>query len=900
MDIPLKLFQAVVFLLYFSFVYSQEDCSSLQVAVTGDNTVSLPAKDYWYTYTMINEDHKLVLTTSSFEVPVSVYNNSCDNLNLLGSNLSNLVIGELEAGEVVYIKWTGGNFTWNLTEQPVYEGHFCYVPITAVLGENEFNENGNGPYYWYTYTMVNDNHKLVIDNPTGGNTRVYTNTCEHLGSLGFNSDVLLSAGETVYVYIELFGQSGTWTLSEQPLSSGDVCEMAKPAENGDNVLETSNDIYWYSYTMQNDHSLLKLTAYDSERVVVVYTNSCGNLVEIGRGYQYESVIGLKAGDEVIIQWYGGNFTWNLSELSINSDFGDICEVAETASLGWNTVPDMNDDYWYTYTMNYDELSITSEAEKSVSIYTNTCEHLVWLGTNYENITVSGFSPGETVFIKWTSGNISWKLDEQPVTPPNNEDNSCETAKNAISGANFVPELNNHDYWYTYTMNDVQLTLNSSSGSTVAVYSGNCENLVQLGQGFENLTISELSPGETIYVRWFKDNFSWTLTDGPITGPQTGDNCELAEQAVLGENVVPTADSYWYTYVMQNDNHWLTLTSNSSGVPVTVYNNTCENLQELETGSSGMSLKGLAAGERVYIRWFDGDLSWNLSEEPRNLAPDISDINDQTIDENSSTSILSFNVSDNEDEATQITLSGGSSNPSIVSNDQIVFGGSSENRTVQVTPNDNQHGKLSISIIALDSDGHTNVSSFILTVNNVNQVPEIVNPVEDIYLNSGFESTQIDIGNVFTDADEDVLNIESITSDSGVVEVFVSGNQLNIEEVGVGMVDVTLIADDGFGGTAQDVFSIHVSPLLEVPNQNPTEFELYPNPTSKHLHVRLGEDYDPVKVLIYNRVGTIIFEQQFNNSTSKVDVSMLTSGVYFLRIETTRKDEVISFKRVIKL
>ena len=71
------------------------------------------------------------------------------------------------------------------------------------------------------------------------------------------------------------------------------------------------------------------------------------------------------------------------------------------------------------------------------------------------------------------------------------------------------------------------------------------------------------------------------------------------------------------------------------------------------------------------------------------APTISDVTDQTTNEDTATAALGFTVGDIETPAASLTVTGGSSNTALVPTANIVFGGSGANRTVTITPAANQ-------------------------------------------------------------------------------------------------------------------------------------------------------------------------------------------------------------------
>ena len=107
----------------------------------------------------------------------------------------------------------------------------------------------------------------------------------------------------------------------------------------------------------------------------------------------------------------------------------------------------------------------------------------------------------------------------------------------------------------------------------------------------------------------------------------------------------------------------------------------------------------------------------------NKPPTISSIPGRTINEDTQTGAISFTVADTELTAGSLSVSGSSSNPTLVPNGNIVFAGSGGNRTIAVTPAANQSGTATITVTV--SDGQSSAStSFVLTVNPVNDPPTI--------------------------------------------------------------------------------------------------------------------------------------------------------------------------------
>jgi autotransporter-associated beta strand protein len=101
----------------------------------------------------------------------------------------------------------------------------------------------------------------------------------------------------------------------------------------------------------------------------------------------------------------------------------------------------------------------------------------------------------------------------------------------------------------------------------------------------------------------------------------------------------------------------------------------------------------------------------------NTAPTISDVPNQSVNEDAATTALPVTLGDDFTPADSLTLNGTSSNTTLVPNANIVFGGSGANRTVTITPAANQTGTATITLTV--SDGTLTASAtFTLTVTAV--------------------------------------------------------------------------------------------------------------------------------------------------------------------------------------
>ncbi len=116
-------------------------------------------------------------------------------------------------------------------------------------------------------------------------------------------------------------------------------------------------------------------------------------------------------------------------------------------------------------------------------------------------------------------------------------------------------------------------------------------------------------------------------------------------------------------------------------------------------------------------------SFLLTVHPVNDPPTITNIPDQTTDENTAREPISFSIGDAETAASSLIVSAASSNPVLAPPDNIVLAGNGTDRTVSISPADNQSGSATITLTVSDGDLATS-TSFGLTVDAVNDAPTI--------------------------------------------------------------------------------------------------------------------------------------------------------------------------------
>ncbi|MCA1806456.1 MAG: T9SS type A sorting domain-containing protein, partial [Actinobacteria bacterium] len=128
-----------------------------------------------------------------------------------------------------------------------------------------------------------------------------------------------------------------------------------------------------------------------------------------------------------------------------------------------------------------------------------------------------------------------------------------------------------------------------------------------------------------------------------------------------------------------------------------------------------------------------------------------------------------------------------------------------------------NGLSTITVTASDGELSTD-DQFTFTINNINDEPEVVQPIGDRSYDEGFNAVTIGLSTRFSDPDGDVLTYKALSSNTDIATVSVSGSILTIREVGLGSSEITVTAtDDGEGNlSVSDVFTLTVLNVNDAP------------------------------------------------------------------------------------
>jgi hypothetical protein len=219
---------------------------------------------------------------------------------------------------------------------------------------------------------------------------------------------------------------------------------------------------------------------------------------------------------------------------------------------------------------------------------------------------------------------------------------------------------------------------------------------------------------------------------------------------------------------------------------------------------------------------DGQLSASssfvLTVSAVNDTPTIANIADRTIDQNTTTGPVGFVIGDVETAAASLVLSAGSSNPTLVPNQTIVFGGSGSSRTVNVTPATNQTGTATINVTVSDG-ARTATDSWVLTVRTVSttNAPPLLSSVRSTTIFSGGSSLPVRFSVSDAETPTEALQVWAVSSNPTLIpenNIFFQGSgsnrTLTVKAAnGVGNATITLNVNDGSGNTRSTNFGVSV-------------------------------------------------------------------------------------------
>jgi hypothetical protein len=271
--------------------------------------------------------------------------------------------------------------------------------------------------------------------------------------------------------------------------------------------------------------------------------------------------------------------------------------------------------------------------------------------------------------------------------------------------------------------------------------------------------------------------------------------------------------------------------------------------------------------------------FTVTIRPTDDPPTISNIADRSVNEDTSTGAVAFTVGDAETAAGSLSVSATSSNQSLVPNANIVLGGSGADRTITVTPAENQHGgPVTITVVVSDGASST-MDTFALTVTPVNDAPIVTNPIGSVTTNEDGPNAVFNLSNVFSDVDI-VTNGDRLTflarfnSNPALVAATTSNGTLTLDfqanQTGTATI-IVRATDNGMPARfAEDTISVTVTegndlPTITLINDLTTNED---TPTAA-IPFTIGDNETPV--------GSLVVTASSSNQTLVPNANLVLGG-----------------------
>ena len=191
---------------------------------------------------------------------------------------------------------------------------------------------------------------------------------------------------------------------------------------------------------------------------------------------------------------------------------------------------------------------------------------------------------------------------------------------------------------------------------------------------------------------------------------------------------------------------------------------------------------------------------NIRVLPVNDPPQLSLIPDQHVVENQAIDSIQLTLVDDETPASELRLEGFSSNPLLVPDGNILFGGSGDKRTISIRPTKNLTGTSLITVRAYDRERLVSNTSFQITVDHVNAVPGITGLV-NITVDQDNTAGPLSFGVTDLDGPVELVRVEATSSNPDLVPT------AGIRLIGLGKERTLLVAPSpGASGTAEITLS----------------------------------------------------------------------------------------------
>ena len=277
------------------------------------------------------------------------------------------------------------------------------------------------------------------------------------------------------------------------------------------------------------------------------------------------------------------------------------------------------------------------------------------------------------------------------------------------------------------------------------------------------------------------------------------------------------------------------------------------------GVTTITLMAHDGGRGIDEKQFD----FHAALDDPNDPPTISNISDQTIDEDTTTGAISFAISDPQDAASELTITASSSDSDLIPTENITVVNGGFSSTVTVTPAPNLVGEAVVTLTVEDQEGVRTSETFSVTVNPVEDPgendPPTFDPIGELTIAEDSTSHAVAItglgpGGGIDEAGQ-LVTLSVATSDPFLIpQPTVSGTTISFDtyphRVGTATITVTAQDDGGGADTFRRTFDVHVTQINDPPMMTELLDQSEPEDEVISLDFTAGDLETPPSLLTY--------------------------------------------------
>lgn len=206
----------------------------------------------------------------------------------------------------------------------------------------------------------------------------------------------------------------------------------------------------------------------------------------------------------------------------------------------------------------------------------------------------------------------------------------------------------------------------------------------------------------------------------------------------------------------------------------------------------------------------------------------------------------------------------------------------------IVPDSDFYGTIDVSIVINDGVQNSVPFTFHVTIEAVNDAPEIVNLNRDLNTFRGIPLKLSPYDFIVNDPDNNFPK-DFTLSILGGDNYTVNGTSLVPDDGFIGTLTATIIINDGMDNSVPFSFPVSVNEITAIAESNyHYEADVYPNPIGVSLNIRFNETAaTSYGIKIYDFTGQAVYSSQFaaeiGNNMTEIDLQDKKPGMYVLEI-----------------